>query len=126
MNITLTTGRICSVTWIQVSYWSANLLEGTREDASNRRRQIMPEILARYDSPDSGTYFIDPPQRVLPYYQCLAVVRSRSLQPENLSSHLTLAWFVDTLDQPLPLLIQQALEQINWEQLSRDSTFDDI
>ncbi|HYF37075.1 MAG TPA: hypothetical protein VD994_17380 [Prosthecobacter sp.] len=123
MKLQLASGRICYVTWIELTAWAANLLEGSREDASDRMRLTLPETLARSSFP---SYIIDQAQPVFPPYQCLAAIRSTPITAHNHTSELLLAWFVHTLDLPVPVLVQQALDQIIWEQTAQDTTIDEI
>lgn len=123
MRITTTSERMIRVIWIEVADWMANVLEGSRESASEFRRDALADWLARHSAP---AYNAAPPHGALPRYQCRAMLQSTALDPQHLYSELVVAWFVETVDAPLPQLALTMVNQIPWETTAGDVTIDDL
>lgn len=86
-----------------------------------------PEPLARY----TRRYLLERAQKILrttepvlifddgeptlPTFQCFAALRSTPIKPENVESHLNVAWFVEDMDIGIRPLLQEVSNQFEWD-----------
>jgi hypothetical protein len=130
--IQLIDGRRGSVVAFSVLPSNFGILEGGLDAASNARQRESMRGLAeqRYGGPvvelEPGVVpvpeFSEPrrPRERLPWMACLARLTSAPIDPEMVSSKLTLLWWQDAFELPLPREIERAASGLAWERLAKD------
>jgi hypothetical protein len=130
--IRLPSGRVASVLGFSVLPTNAGIFEGGLTPKANemQRERILALAKQRYGGPILAVEpSIEPvpgfsgPTRVrerYPWMACIARLTSKPLDPEMLSSELTLVWWQDAFSAPLPVEIERAAAVIDWERSAID------
>jgi len=138
-TITLTSGRDIVLTGLEVFSTYGNLLEGYPSVRLNDwllARLVRRENSAHWSAP---VHVIGPPRRrldsgdvrlpfgpaeVLPSVYCRADFRSYPVDEERdpvlYRSYLTVYWFQDDLDEPVPAFATAAVRDLDWRGLAGD------
>ena len=130
--IHLPDGRVAAVTEFSVLPSNHGTLEGgLYPEANAQQRDRMRAIAAqRYGGPVVELEpVIEPlpeissprrPRERLPWMACMARLSSRRIDPEMVSSELTLLWWQDALELPLPQEIQRVAAGLDWARSAQD------
>jgi hypothetical protein len=133
--IFLRNGRMCSVTRFIVIPSNIGILEGGLDPEMNARQRenVLAYAKERFGEP---VVAVEPaivplpqhstsarPRERLPWMACAARLTSAPLDPDNLSSDLTLVWWQDAFTLPLPEEIAAAAAAVEWERCARDHDF---
>lgn len=130
-EVRLPGGRAVRVTALSIRPAYENILEGTpgprvdpvARDYQEGRAQGLGEPLVVLEPPRvpllAGVRDLDRMAR------CAVAARLQSapLDPEQSWSQLTLLWWVEALDRPLPELVAEALAGVSWEANAKDFYF---
>jgi len=131
--IHLRDGRLCSVTRFAV--WPAYLgiLEGGMSEpiALQQRDRLLEIVRKQFGEP---VQLLEPeiipvpspfkkPAARLPWMACAVALTSAPLDPEMVASTLTLLWWQDSFEAPLPAEIEKAVSGVNWTGWARDHDF---
>lgn len=130
-------GRIASVTAFSVLPSNLGILEGglTRRINSEKREQMLALAKKRLGEPVVVVEPVveplifprrpDNPLERYPWMVCMARLTSAPLVQGGLagSSELTLVWWQDRFDAPLPVEIERAAAGVDWERSARDVEF---
>jgi hypothetical protein len=130
--IQLGNGRMGSVLACSVLPSNVGILEGGLDAESNARQR--KSILALAESRHGGPVVeVEPvvlpvpelstprrPRERLPWMACLARITSKPLDPYMVSSELTLVWWQDAFELPLPQEIERAVAGVDWARSARD------
>lgn len=136
--VRLASGRVASVTGFSVLPTNFGILEGglAREINAQQRERVLALAKKRYGEP---LVVIEPtiepvagpssapwgPRERYPWMACMAHLTSDPLVENNfnVSSDLTLVWWQDRFDVPLPAEIERIATGIEWERAARDVEF---
>ena len=125
-------GRMVSVTAFSVLPSNVGILEGGLFPEANlqQRQRVLAMAVERHGSPVVAVEpHIEPlpeissprrPRERLPWMACIARLSSAPLDPDMVSSELTLVWWQDGFDAPLPLEIARAASELDWRRSARD------
>jgi hypothetical protein len=123
-------GRLCSVSHFAVLPAYLGILEGgMTERIARQQRDMMLELVRerflepvlvlepeRIDRSHPGS-----PARVrLPWMACAATLVSRPVDPAMLESRLTILWWQDSFEAPLPEEIERAVSKVDWAHCAQD------
>jgi len=127
----LSDGRLCSVTHFGVLPAYLGIFEGgMAEPYARRQRDMMLELVReRFQEP---ILVLEPeridrshqggPARVrLPWMACAATLVSKPLGPEMVESRLTVLWWQDSFEAPLPAEVEQAVSRVDWARCAQDN-----
>lgn len=123
-------GRVASVTAFFVVPANVGIFEGgLRPEYNAMQREKILAIATR----DLGEPVVvveprieplGPPGRErYPWMACMARLTSEPLDPSMTASRLTLVWWQDAFDGPLPVEIERAAATIDWEARAEDWEF---
>jgi hypothetical protein len=130
--ILLPGGRMVSVTAFSVLPSNVGILEGGLEPRANasQRDKIVKLAESRYGAP---VVLVEPaivplsavarpgrPRERLPWMACMARLSSAPLDPDLVSSELTLVWWQDGFTSPMPAEIERAAAGVEWERVAID------
>jgi hypothetical protein len=130
--IHLEDGRLVSVSEFSVVPTNLGILEGGLFASANARQRDRVVAIAekRHGAP---VVIVEPtivplpeissprrPRERLPWMACLARLTSRPLDPEMVASELTLVWWQDAFDAPLPVVVESAAATIPWDRFASD------
>jgi hypothetical protein len=130
--IHLADGRMVSVTAFSVLPSNFGILEGGLDARSNARQREATRGLAeqRHGGP---VVELEPvvvpvpevstsrrPRERLPWMACMARLTSAPIDPEMVSSELTLVWWQDAFELPLPREIERVASGLAWVRLAKD------
>lgn len=130
--VQLPDGRVVSVVQLSVLPSNVGVLEGGFSPAANARQREKVLAIAKQRlggpivaiEPAVETLLgISPPghpRERLPWIACMARLTSAPLDPEMVSSELTLVWWQDRLDLPLAQEIARAAAAVDWRRSARD------
>jgi hypothetical protein len=129
----LPTGRHVRLRHLSVMLSYENLLEGTptrtlnadyREQRLRWARHLLGEPLVVLEPPvfKLPSENRDDTER-FPRMFCSARLESEPLDPDQTSSELTLCWWEERLDRPIPELLAERAAGIDWEASARDWDF---
>lgn len=130
--IQLGNGRKGSVLACTVLPSNVGILEGGLDAETNARQRKV--ILALAEKRHGGPVIeVEPvvlpvpevssprrPRERLPWMACLARLNSEPLDPYMVSSELTLVWWLDAFELPLPQEIERAVAGVDWAKWARD------
>ncbi len=126
-------GRMVSVAGFTVLPSNVGILEGGLfPEANARQREKILEIAKRrYGEPVvavepvvellSGPSAPGRRRERLPWMACIARLTSAPLDPEMVSSELTLVWWQDAFEAPLPREIERAAAGLDWQHSAADA-----
>ena len=60
------------------------------------------------------------PRERYPWMACIARLTSKPFDPDMVSSELTLVWWRDAFEAPLPAEIEKAASSVDWERSAHD------
>jgi hypothetical protein len=130
--VALPGGRQGSVTGFSVLPSNVGIMEGGLDAAANARQR---EKLLRLAEERYGTPVVEVPPAIeplpefssprrprerLPWMACVARITSKPIDPEMIASELTLVWWVDLFEAPLPQEIERAAAGVDWNGTARD------
>lgn len=130
--VALGDGRRGSVLAFSVLPSNFGILEGGLDARSHARQRESTRSLAeqRYGGPVAEVEpvvvplpdFSSPqrPRERLPWMACLARLTSAPIDSYMVSSELTLLWWQDAFELPLPQEIERAAADLAWERLAKD------
>jgi hypothetical protein len=125
-------GRVASVTELSVLPSNFGILEGglTPESNARQREKALAAAAKRHGTP---VVAVEPTtvavpelstghraRERLPWAVCMARLTSAPLAPERVASEVTIFWWQDALDEPLPVSIARAASSFVWERIARD------
>jgi len=130
--IQLARGRHGSVMGFCVLASNVGILEGGLDARANARQRVKIRELAeeRYGNPVveveptivllSEAAGHDRRRERLPWMACVARLTSEPIDPYFVASELTLLWWQDSFDTPLPQEIERAAAGVDWDAAARD------
>jgi hypothetical protein len=130
--IHLPDGRVAAVTAFLVLPSNHGILEGgLYPEANAQQRARMRAIAAQHCGGPIVELepVIEPlpeissprhPRERLPWMACMARLSSDPINPRMVSSELTLVWWQDALDLPLPQEIERVAAGLDWARSSED------
>lgn len=130
--IHLPDGRMVAVTAFSVLPSNLGILEGGLFPEANAQQRARLRAIAaqRYGGPVVELEpFIEPlpeissprhPRERLPWMACMARLSSKPVDPKMVSSELTLLWWQDALNLPLPQEIERVAAGVDWARSSED------
>jgi hypothetical protein len=125
-------GRMVSVLGFSVLPTNVGIFEGGLTPKANamQRERILALAKQRYGAP---IVVVEPSIEPLPghssprgvrerypWMACIARLTSKPLDPEMVSSELTLVWWQDAFASPLPVEIERAATGVDWEHSAVD------
>lgn len=128
-------GRRVAVVRFAVLPSNLGILEGGLDPHTNPGQRALILSLAKGDLGDPVVAVepkivplpeISSSERVrerLPWMACMARLTSKPMGFDMASSELTLVWWQDALDAPLPLEIERAAAGVDWENSAQDQDF---
>jgi hypothetical protein len=126
-NVTLASGRVVTLDLFHAlpAYLAFNLSSatGTFEDR-------IAELVQQMHYGSGLRRVVLPPPNRLPgsWYLCIAQFSSEPLSGIRdvavQGSYLTVCWFVESVDEPIPSLAERALSAVVWEAQARDDFSD--
>lgn len=130
--IHLPDGRLVSVAQLSVLPSKIGILEGglSPEMNAHQRETVLKVAKKRFGGPVLAIEPVIEPlpelstpsrrRERLPWMACLARLTSAPLDPEMVSSELTLVWWQDAFLLPLPQEIERAAAGVNWRRCAED------
>jgi hypothetical protein len=130
--VALPGGRQGSVTGFSVLPSNFGIMEGGLDARANamQREKLLRLAGERYGAPvvevapavEPLPEFSSPgrPRERLPWMACVARITSKPLDPDMVASELTLLWWVDVFEAPLPQEIERAAAGVDWEAVAKD------
>lgn len=130
--IHLPDGRLVSVSALSVVPSNVGIMEGGLSPAANARQR--EKVLALAEKRHGGPLLVVEPRTVslpeisrpgrprerVPWMACMARLTSHPLDPDMISSELTLVWWQDAFDGPIAAEIERAAVAIPWERCAKD------
>lgn len=131
-RVELPGGRTVSVTELSVLPSNFGIFEGGLDPACNarQREKALALALRRHGAP---VFAVEPSviplpelstarlaRERLPWAVCMARLTSAPLDPDMAASELTLVWWQDALDAPLPDAVARAASTATWESVAKD------
>jgi hypothetical protein len=125
-------GRMVSVIAFSVLPSNIGIVEGGLSSEANarQREKVLSIAKQRHGGPVVAVEpVIEPlpehstlrhPRERLPWMACMARLTSAPLNPEMVSSELTLVWWQDAFDAPLPHEIARAATGVDWQSCADD------
>lgn len=133
--VVMPSGRLVRVTGFSCGLSYAGIFEGTPSDRMNseRKASCLEGAEKRFGEP---IVVMEPPIYPLPYPSrpgrrleryprmfCAARLESGPIDPEQTCSGITLCWWEERLDRPLPEVVRERLSGVAWEAVARDWDF---
>jgi len=132
LGLYLSSGRHVRLKELNCSLTYSWLLEGTPTPSLNAeyRERLLAQVKEALGEPIvvvEPNYFPLPSSRPgasrLPRTFCSARLQSEPLDPEQTASQLTLCWWEEQLDRPIPAMLAERLAGVDWEASSKDWDF---
>jgi hypothetical protein len=127
-------GRVTSVTAFTVVPANVGILEGglSRQYNAIQREKIVaiatrnlgaPVVVVEPRIEPMGRDHVGRERERYPWMACMARLTSKPMDPEQTASELTVVWWQDAFDAPLPVEIERAVATIDWEAHAEDWEF---
>lgn len=104
---------------LEIAGTYAGVMEGTRERASRAIREKLARQLPT-DELNNGISLATPTDPTLPPWRCTASFDSfEAVDLASEASRLTHCWFVESLDRSVSEMVQDCLEDVDWQRRAK-------